>query len=343
MRATPLALWALTSACGQALPEVEPSRFACENDAPLEGGLFPCGASHWCAEDLTRPGSVLGTCAPRLGCVEPELGFPGCDPDRRRCEPVVTPYLAAVRCEGGRHTSTSTRPADPSACACPDGLHCVAYLEGGVEGGAAGDPFQPDLRFLPSGGAAPGPERPERRLCVRACSEEDNCPPGHTCRPARVEGPGLATERGLDRNTIAVCYPDLIPETSTTSQVAQPRRGLCRDALDCPAMESCGYELEPVLDHPVAPIGSAWGERLAFVARCAVRSGRVGAGLGCTSGQECDSGVCLRRDCVRPCDPAAPERACGQRVCIETRVMRSIARGDAVIDVVDWVSVCEPS
>lgn len=310
----------LSGACDLTLPQVAPERFACEDDVSLDNDRLPCGPEYWCVENA---------CTPRLGCIEGDLL--GCDPELRRCEPVVTDLVSAVRCEGGVHTETSTRPMAPDRCDCPDGLHCVAYLEGPD---VAGDDYAPDLRFLPEGGAAPGQEVLERRLCVRACSEEDNCPGNHTCRPALVEGPALIETRGVERNTIAVCYPNVLAETSSTSTVTQPIQGVCQQAADCADMEVCRYAVDRVQDHPVAPIGASWDESFALVARCASRSGVQlrEVGFVCTAGNECQTGICVGMRCRAPCDPLRPEEGCDRRNCREEEVLRRTMTGAVVVD-----------
>ncbi len=231
-----------------------------------------------------------------------------------------------MRCEGGAATETSTRPADGLTCACPDGLHCVAYLD-------RADPA-PDLRYLPEGGPAPGPEIADRRMCVRACSEEGNCSADHTCRPAAV----TRADGRLD--AIAVCYPNVLTETSTTTRVVQPIPGVCRQDRDCGPGSVCQVQLDVVPDHPVAPFGAAWGRRLAMVSRCASRTGLQlrDPPSACTLGSECSTGVCAGGRCRVPCDPA-DVTSCGRRIC-RGEVVERLADGRRVGD---RVHICEPN
>lgn len=327
---------ALGLGCDAALPEVETARFACVDDAPLDDEVLPCGPEGWC---------VAGGCAPRLGCVEPDRTV-GCTPPPSsgmsgptptRCEPVIAEGLAAVRCEPGLWTATqtSTRPANFEACDCPDGLHCVAF----VGDAAARDPYAPDLRFLPDGGPLLSGESPERRTCVRACSEEDNCSAAHTCRPAAVERASSGQDRR--RDTIAVCFPDLIAETSSTSSVAQPIADACRRTADCGTGEACQYRVDDVPDHPIEPIGAqTWSGRVAMVPHCVERvdSQQREANRPCTSGTDCLSGVCGgNARCRAPCDPADPAVPCERRNCVEEQVERTTGSGV----IVDRVFVCD--
>lgn len=302
-----LAPWLLLggAACLSDLPEVEPPAFACLDDAPLEGGELPCGPAHRCENEV---------CVPRLDCADQGGGFGTC-PDLTRCEVVSDAYLSSVQCLSGIHVATSTRPSTPFNCSCPEGLICAAYMNGPDLSGTA---FAPDLRVLPSGGAAPGVEVQARRMCVRACSGEADCTAGHTCRPALVEGPGVSTTRGLERNTVGVCYPDVIPETSATSTVVQAISDICYDDGDCDAanLEACNYLEEPIADHPVAPIGEGWQNR-AYIPRCKVRRSRPPS---CTQDSNCASGICLGNRCRQPCDPRTP-RCAGSAECLEEELM----------------------
>ncbi|MEL6184909.1 MAG: hypothetical protein AAFU79_09820 [Myxococcota bacterium] len=321
--------------CDASLPVVETSRFACVDDEPFDDNILPCGPEGWCVE---------GGCAPRLGCTEagrsegctpPSAGGSGTSPTR--CEPVFGSGFTAVRCEPGlwTPTQTSTRPADFAACSCPDGLHCVAFVGDGV----SADGYAPDLRVLLGGGPALPGEVPERRTCVRACSVEDNCPAQHSCRPAAVERMPASEDRR--RDTIAVCYPDLIAETSSTSSVAQPISDACRSTAECDRGQACQYRVDDVLDHPEEPIGSqTWGVRKALVPHCVERldSQQREANRPCTSGTDCLSGVCgATARCRAPCDPENPAVPCERRSCVEETVERTT--GTEVI--VDRVFVCE--
>lgn len=314
------------------LPEVDPSAFACVDDQPLEDGRFPCGASHWCVE---------GACAPRLGCgvVSTERGpaacnDPGADPETdpiRRCEPVLTPEVAAVRCERGIATSTTARPEDPVACDCPDGLHCVAWI-GLPDPDDPEEGFLPslDLRLLPSGGPRLPREVEAGRLCVRACSAEGNCPAAHTCRPALVERgrpPG-------SRDTVAVCYPDIVPSTSTTSPAPQPLPRACLRDADCDDA-TCRYDVVRVPDHPAVALGEVW-DHGAVAAACGPGVD-PDPGQTCTVGRECASGICIRSRCRVPCDPASPAVPCRRRRC----VAEAVARRTTDRTVRDRVFVCE--
>lgn len=313
-----LVLWT-AAACDATLPDVAPARFACTDDLPLSGGELPCGADARCAE---------GLCRPRLGCDEVD-GFEGCRREVRRCEPVVTEALAAVRCEGGIHTQTSTRPTSFETCDCPDGLHCVAFVDSATVG-AADRPL--DLRFLPSGGAALPGETPERRLCVRACSVEENCSANHTCRPAALERSGGGGDPR--RDNLAVCYPDILPETSTVTPTIQVVTGACQQAEDCPGAETCEYRVVVVPPHPRAP-SEDWRGRRALVARC-ILDNRLGQ-PSCTDGNNCRSGICVDGRCRAPCDPRAPQVACGNNNCVE----REAERGTPTGPVVDRVRICD--
>lgn len=306
------------------LPDVQPPNFACVDDQPLDDGSLPCGPGHHCVD---------GACVSRLDCQDPEASLPGCKRvvvsgvvrQVERCEPIRTELLSALQCVGGTFETTegvvtSTRPANFQACDCEAGYQCVTWLEGpGL-----------DLRWLPEGGDPPGPERMEARYCAAACSQEANCGPNQTCRPTATAGTD-----GEARDTIAFCYPDFIVPTSSTSTVVQPIEGTCRHAADCGVGQGCRFNVEATADHPTHPIGADfWGGRAALIGRCAdTQPGPIA----CERGEECFSGLCGDGRCRVPCDPGAPEAACGRRLCLPASFERATVDGP----VLDEVFVCE--
>lgn len=323
MRRALLLFVALSTACSFDLPNVPPERFACIEEAPAPDGLLPCPESHWCVE---------GDCLPRFSCDTEQTGRPGCTFASTRCEPVVTPYSSAVRCESGIHTSTSAR-ASSSACGCADGLHCVAFA---AEGASTSYP----LYLLPEGGALESvdAEVEDWRMCLRACSSEANCPANHTCRLAAVDDAAARASDERGRFTVGVCFPEEIV-TSSVALEMQPQPDACQASSECPAgtNQGCVYSVETVADHPDVPAGEAW-DNAAIVGRCdGFSSGLVEVGIGCLMGSNCKTGLCVNGRCALPCNPRTP-LLCPTSRCAAREVERN--RGN-LPPVVDSVFVCD--
>ena len=320
MRALAPCTLVLLLGCTAELPNVDPLRFACEDDA-LFGGNTPCGSDGYCLE---------GLCAERLGCNLPS-GTPGCtgpaDPgipiantDPTRCDAVLGASSVAVRCQSGVHTVSSTRPRDFDRCDCAvdpavpeaEQLLCATLA------GLPGDGGYP-LYVLPEGGPLPSAELgvadelDEARMCVRGCASDANCPASHTCRPAAVVNDNLLGGIDAQRQVLGVCYPNIVVPTSSTATVVQPDPDVCAKPQDCGEdndVVTCSLRIFDVPDHPETPIGEAWSERRAFVGRCINRGTLLTEGTGCAeSAASCASGVCFRGRCARICDPNEPPKA----------------------------------
>ena len=316
--------------CDAQIPEIDPTLLACEDDVPFGEGLLPCPAQQACFEQR---------CTRRWQCDDRQDGNPGCTPDTTRCEPAFGEWTSRVQCVSGVHTSSTTIP-DPgdSACDCPDGLFCVAYAGAETSEGLP-------LYLLPEGGDLPsdmlGTASEQRvfRRCVRACSSEVNCPPDHTCRPAAAVTEAFSSERDRLRNTVGVCYPNTLVDTSTTVRPPQPDVRTCRQNADCVSFgpgQGCRAENQTVADHPDYPAGDAAREGLenvAIVTRCdAIPAGAGTPNSGCTSSPACGSGVCLGGRCRTLCDPQDPITACGSASCGPVLVTREIDRTTSVSD-----------
>lgn len=361
----PLTLLAVVlgaSACTTELPAVAPDAFACSSDAPLASGELPCPEDAWCSADpcvarrdcpeLQEAPAVLPTdltCTPRLGCLIPSASRAGCDPEGRcgtpgfdclRCEAVLGEETAAVRCEGGIHTATSAPPLDPERCECPDGTFCAVYADTGADLAPGPEGAFP-LYVLPPGAALPAgmlgirAEVPGRKVCVRGCGSELDCPGGHTCRAAAVVNGGLLAG-GAGRSTIGACWPDLLTTTST-----QPDPRACREHAGCPApgmIEPCRFTVITVPDHPSAPIGASFGPRLAIAGQCATTPLPLqDRDEGCTKSSDCKSGICREGRCTIPCDPGNPDVCAANRGCGDFLVLRDLPNGEILED---RVTVC---
>ncbi len=326
MRSRPIPAAFLVSAlcaCTAALPEVSSDRFACVDDArDPEDGELQCDETDACDR---------GVCAPRLSCTAPGATAPTCVDELTRCELIANGETASVRCQPGLHTVTSTRPADPGACACDDGAVCVTWAEGA---GAAAEAYP--LFVLPDGGPLPaavaaGGDRPESRLCLLPCSGELDCPAHHTCRAAAVAQDELLSRPASRRHTIGVCFPDVPLAGSSSTAPSSPRRDLtaCASEGDCLSQGSnlrCQATIVPIPDHPTAPAGDAWvgPERAALVPRCVedFGGGMVPVGVGCRPTDLCERGVCNAGRCAEHCDPNAAEPCSGARSCVQFTVER---------------------
>jgi hypothetical protein len=325
-----VALLLALAGCTTSLPEIPPEGFWCEGDAPIEPGLFPCPETHGC---------VGGQCLPRLNCVEPAQDLPGCTKDVSRCDLALSAEIAAVRCASGLYTQTSTPPADPATCACPDGLVCAAW--GTLDAAPQAEtlplfvlPEDLSPKVLPASGGIMG-ERAIGRMCVRVCGSELDCPANHTCRAAPVLSSGMLPSDS--RRTIGVCYPEILPTTATVAD--QPDPLACAAERDCTVAEGrfdglCQARVVTVPDHPLVPAAEAWGLRRAIRSVCVSdnQSNLRVDGDGCLDGAECQSGICLGR-CAKLCDPT-DESPCGfARSCAEELVERSLPGGaDRVFD-----------
>lgn len=319
--------------CFSNVPVVDEIAFACLDDRANENGLLQCPASHWCYE---------GSCKPRLGCTAPWAERPACEEFVERCELSFSAEVAAVSCEPGVHTvTTSTRPSAIDTCDCPDGTWCVAYGEGLSSTVAESHPLivLPPVQDFPVGKLGFKSERRGLRVCVRGCSGELDCPGAHTCRAAVVYDQSFALNEDLGRHTLGVCYPDRInTQTATSSELPVlpklPDPDVCLAQSDCRdrqiAFEVCQIVVAVLPDHPTVPAGEGWGERMALVSRCVqpISGGLVVVDGGCDEGSECESGICHNQRCVRLCDPSLIEPCPGGRSCNETQVLRPV-RGDA--------------
>jgi hypothetical protein len=124
------------------------------------------------------------------------------------------------------------------------------------------------------------------------------------------------------RSTIGVCYPDRLPNTATVAEQPDPLQ--CLSNLDCGEGQNtrpkgrCQTVVVSIPDHPTVPAGPAWTHRRALIGRCTPVFGMGGMdGAGCTSSNQCNSGVCLNEGghatnkCATLCDPQDPTAACG--------------------------------
>lgn len=333
----------LVAGCTAELPNVDPTQLACAADELLEDGDPPCPETHWCE---------VPACRPRLDCDLPGVSGGGCQgdptqPSPSRCEPVFGPHTSAVRCESGVHTLTSTAPADPVVCDCPDGTHCVALASPAVN-------LEYPLFVLPEGGPLPAGvlgiegEHLDRRRCLRACSSEAACPADHTCRPAAVLNDDLLAAPDTGRHTIAVCQPNVLVPTSTVTFSGQPDPQACLQPRDCPLASeggrlACHARADRVQDHPHVPAGPAWGgDRWALISRCIDLGRRLAApGIGCDRGrgETCESGICYETKCAARCNPTEPEVVCGPgKACTSREVEQRLSDGRVVKD---RLHICE--
>ena len=319
--------------CFAEVPVVENTAFACLDDVANANGLLQCPASHWCYE---------GSCKARLGCTDPWAERPACKEFSERCELSVTGTVAAVSCEPGVHTVSSTTPSAIDSCDCPNGTWCVAYGESASSLAAESHPLfvLPPGRQFPTDQLGMTGERRGLRVCSRGCSGELDCPAAHTCRAAAVFDQSLEQTPGSTRHTVGVCYPDRITtQTATTTELPVlpqlPDPNVCLTQSDCRdrevAFEVCQVQVEVLPDHPTVPTDDTWGLRMALISRCVqpIGGGLVSVDSGCDAGSECESGICHNKRCVRLCDSSAPEPRCpGGRSCNPTQVLRPV-RGDA--------------
>jgi hypothetical protein len=336
------------SACQASLPNVEPSQFTCDNDDPDSKGNFPCPEASFCG---------AGKCTPRFDCFVPNAGRPGCDPDQtcetthqmcRRCDATFNTETDAVSCQGGVHTTTSTRPKDLPGCTCPDGTYCVAFQDTQV----MGDAFP--LFVFPTGMAVSLPirsleltaEKIDFRYCVRVCGSELDCPANHTCRAAAVVSNDLIQNPSSTRHTIGVCYPDAYVVSSTTAKIpAMPDASACWSDVECANRGNpgpCRYEILSVPDHPSVPANTAWNPMVhrALVARCAdpaSTSTLKSFDVGCTRGDECRSGLCVGGRCAKTCNPHIRGTCPLTRGCNDVRESRELP-GTGSIE--DRVQIC---
>lgn len=333
-----LILASFAAACSAKVEEVDPAKFACEDDLPLADGTLPCLDRDWCLDQ---------SCTPRLGCNIENGSHPGCDPERRceelrdveacmRCDLHLNDQVAAVSCGPGVHTETSTRPVDVDDCDCPDGTSCVAFSEGG-----SGDAYP--LYLLPPGVPVPTgrlgftTDMPERRMCTRVCSSENDCPAAHTCRAAVVITASVLADPTSPRSTVGACWPELLTSTST-----QADPFACFEHEDCTVgTEPCRFTTLIVPDHPRVPAKDAWGTRYALISRCSFEpSGALkNADSGCTEDTECKSGLCAEGRCARPCNPAFGVQGCPfNRACRDTPVTRKLPGRDILYE--DRAQIC---
>jgi hypothetical protein len=323
------------------LPPVDPSQFACFSD-PTD-----CREQDFCD---------MGACTPRLDCALPNAALPGCDPEQscelmnlrcKRCDATLAYYVAAVTCQSGIHTTTSTRPKNLDTCDCPDGTYCVAFADGAFPPGAYPLFVVPAKMSLPIGKLGFAKDKPEFRICARVCSSELDCSSNHTCRAAAVVGPDLYANRTSTRHTIGVCYPDLFPITTSTAVVAMPDPMACASEAECPAKGvhgPCTYEGMVVPDHPTVPAGPAWipDQHRALVPHCVSAAGNNlnGDDIGCTNDTECRSGVCAPNGrCAIPCNPHISKSCDPPRRCEDLRLSVNLASGGKVVD---RVQICSP-
>lgn len=327
-----LVVWA--TACTTELPQVDFAQLACDGDEALSGGVLPCPASHSC---------VQGQCTPRLSCTQ--VGDrDGCVREVERCEVEVTDLVSRVACTSGLYAITSTKAPDPVNCGCPaasdnDDVHllCVAMAGSPREGAYP-------LFVLPEGGALPSQrlgvpaEVPDWRWCSVPCSSDASCPADHTCRPAAVVTDSLQADQGTGRQTIAVCYPNrlFVSSSSTAEPRPEPDPEICLSGSGCDQSSqtrACQYQVERVLDHPFFPAGEAWGDRRAFFGRCVDKGRLTPIGMGCVEGSDaaCVTGICDQRSCARICDPETNEDdLCACRVVDVTRSIDQVDVRDAV-------------
>ena len=321
----------LLFACTTELPAVDPTLLACVDARAAADGLLQCPASHWCQ---------AGACTPRLGCQEPDSSVPGCEDGRRRCDLVTSDDSSAAACVSGLHTDTSTPVVDLDDCPCPDGLHCVALADVRTASTPRALPLYhlpATLRpaRLPAATLGAVGERSYGRLCVRACSSERDCGAGATCRATAVLAPSTLAGADLGRHTVGMCYPDIL--TTTTTLAEQLERDVCRARSDCTVRlgqlnGDCVVRVDPVLDHPTRPAGSAWGERFALVPHCVSDPNGALDGLGCTEDASCQSGVCVSRRCARLCDPSLSDSCGASQVCNQVEVQRDLTGGRTLYD-----------
>ena len=92
-------------------------------------------------------------------------------------------------------------------------------------------------------------------------------------------------------------------------------------------------------DHPSAPIGEAWGQRLALVPQCMDPGGArlVEVGRGCRETDVCASGLCHGGRCAELCDPDLFD-PCFAADCVEVRAERK--RPGGASPVFDKVHIC---
>ena len=323
--------WALlcliTLRCND-LPAVAPERFACVADTVAIDGAYECPASHYCADQA---------CTPRLNCqTDDRLG---CTPESTRCELSSDADRAAVSCQPGIFTVTSTPVRDLDGCPCPDGLACTALatLSTTVSDALAYPLFvlPTSLRpaRLPIGPLGITGEIERARSCTRPCGSEVDCGAGFTCRAATVLEGRAGGGADLGRHTVGVCFPDLL--TTTTTAAEQPDPGLCRTQGDCTLAAGrfeghCKAGVEVIPDHPTDPAGAGWGDHRAMLTRCVVDGQGVTEGKGCTSSAECRSGACVRNQCATLCDPA--DRGFCPGGCVDAEVERKTPSGDTIRD-----------
>lgn len=340
-------LWAVgLSACTVSLPEVDPTRFACEDDRRLDEGLFPCPETHACVEQ---------SCQPRLDCQRPELDALGCAPDLDRCELVVGDQVARVACMRGLQFETSTRPPGLlDDCACPDGTYCTGVASRGTTPGPVEGPLGPSLFVftehsgpsLPAGVLDIERELEAARVCARACGSEADCPAGHTCRPAVVLQAHLLEVELSARSTVGVCMPDVLRTSSTATSQLDPEAcygpSACRAALGR-TEGICQANPMAVPDHPVLPIGdAAWGVRRALRTHCVPRPSTSfkDPGLGCLEHEECTTQVCFDGRCALLCDPAEAGSCGGTgRLCRDRLIRRTLPAEGPTLE--DRVFLCD--
>ncbi|MCC7386639.1 MAG: hypothetical protein IT384_32675 [Deltaproteobacteria bacterium] len=334
-----VAAWVASGGCVSSLPEVPPEAFACTDNRPLEDGSLQCPDTHRCAAEQ---------CRPRFDCREPNSEALGCARDLRRCSLRDDDFSAGVACESGLHAWTSTAPADPTACECPDGLVCAAL--GDLE--APADPERYALFVfaaarrpaeLPVAPLGLSGEHPKSKLCVRPCATEADCSANHTCRAAPVLSAATIGAPADGRATIGACYPNLLLTTATVAE--QPDPIACRSEGDCTLAAGrfdglCQARVIEVPDHPTVPAGAAWGVHRAVVARCVQEGGNLRPdGQGCIEGTDCLSGVCHSQRCATLCDPERPTCS-GGRSCQDFAIERKIQSGARVED---RLYLCEPN
>ncbi|MFO0724778.1 MAG: hypothetical protein U1E65_13435 [Myxococcota bacterium] len=321
-------LWlGLLVAC-QDLPPVDGHDYACTAEV-FDDGSFQCLPSDYCAQNA---------CVPRLNCQTE--GQAGCRAESTRCELSATPERAAVSCQPGVHTTTSTPVLLAGECPCQDGLLCTALATLSVSVPDAHAyplfviPSTTRPATLPQGPLGISGEVGRARTCARPCASEVDCPAAHTCRAATVLAPAALGGADLGRHTIGVCFPDLL--TVTTTAAEQPDPGLCRTKGDCTSAAGrfdgfCQANVEVVPDHPTDPGAEGWGEHRALLTRCVSDPGPGAVdGHGCLSSGECRSGACYRGHCVPPCDPV--HNALCPGACLDSVIERKLPSGASVSD-----------